>query len=315
MLTASRQAAWVAAFCFVVAFVGLSAMKSSQQAPHDESQPTKTENRDAPLGNSKINEASGQTDKKRKNEDKWYDTFRDHPTDWLLVLFNGLLVLATIALFISGEKSADAAKEAAGAAKKSADVAERTLTELERPYIFVDSVEIIRPLSSLPLPDTSKDSNLRIDEITETRENPEVQYTLKNYGRTPAIIQFVEAEARLKPHGNLPIPKLHPWRDIFTGRIVLKAGDPHTWIVDRVGSRLPRSEGATTYFVVQVTYFDVFNWVHIGEFTFFFMPNSRTSGAFVPLGGNESNRQISEKWPDGVSFTYEWVRRKLDEKK
>lgn len=66
----------------------------------------------------------------------WYD----HITDGLIALFNGLLVLATIALFISAEKSADAAK-------KSAEIAERALIAGQRAFISVsfDRTAIIDP--------------------------------------------------------------------------------------------------------------------------------------------------------------------------
>src|SRR5215470_2095214 len=51
----------------------------------------------------------------------WYDTFTDHPTDWLLVLFNGLLVVATVLLFLS--------------TRKSVRVAERALLAAHRPWV------------------------------------------------------------------------------------------------------------------------------------------------------------------------------------
>jgi hypothetical protein len=55
-------------------------------------------------------------------------------TRWLAV-FTALLVLATVALFYSGERNIEIARESADAAKKSADIATQTLIASSRPWL------------------------------------------------------------------------------------------------------------------------------------------------------------------------------------
>jgi hypothetical protein len=123
----------------VVLFVALASMlvlySSEQTSPHNNNQPPTAEKNYGQNSGMQTSKAPKTGDQKSDNKQKWYYSFVNHPTDWLLVLFNGLLVLATISLFVSGEKSADAAKEAAKAAKQSADVAKSTLISSQRAWI------------------------------------------------------------------------------------------------------------------------------------------------------------------------------------
>jgi hypothetical protein len=61
-------------------------------------------------------------------------------------IFTGLLVLATIFLFVSGEKNVDAARKSAKAAQDAADVARDTLIAANRAWIKIESVTIAGPL-------------------------------------------------------------------------------------------------------------------------------------------------------------------------
>jgi hypothetical protein len=58
-------------------------------------------------------------------------------------IFTGLLVIATIFLFISGERNVDVARRTAKAAKESADVARDTLIAAQRPWVKVDGLPLI----------------------------------------------------------------------------------------------------------------------------------------------------------------------------
>src|SRR6266852_3733137 len=62
-----------------------------------------------------------------------------------IAVFNGILSLFTILLAGSTRIAANAAKDAANAAKAQADIARQSLTDLERPYIFIFGVGKIRP--------------------------------------------------------------------------------------------------------------------------------------------------------------------------
>lgn len=58
-------------------------------------------------------------------------------TKWLAI-FTALLVLATVALFASGERNVDIAEKAANAAKKSAEIAKQALFATQRAVIGTD---------------------------------------------------------------------------------------------------------------------------------------------------------------------------------
>lgn len=83
-----------------------------------------------------------------------------------LSIFGVLLLIPT--LFYTGR--------AAFAASKAANVAEAALTGLEKPYVIVNAVKFDEPLTR---------ETFNYD--TEQR-HPWVHYTIKNYGRSPAII-------------------------------------------------------------------------------------------------------------------------------
>jgi hypothetical protein len=90
-----------------------------------------------------------------------------------------------------------ATKDAADAAKRSADVAERMLVDAERPYLFVFGVARFK---------YAKDS--------EWGESAFVEYTVANYGRTPAIIEDARADFLIPGVGTIdnvgPVLEDHP---------------------------------------------------------------------------------------------------------
>jgi hypothetical protein len=94
-------------------------------------------------------------------------------TRWLAI-FTALLVLATVALFYSGERNVDAAnnsaksaQDAAGAANASVKLAEETARRQLRAYVYLDSGEIRKIVNG-------------------DRTYIEVRQVFKNYGQTPA---------------------------------------------------------------------------------------------------------------------------------
>jgi len=85
------------------------------------------------------------------------------------------------------KKAADAAKEAADASKLQAALAQKSLTDLERPYIFIFGVGQIR---------TTKDGDFF------------VEYTIANYGKMPAIIEGAWIDFVTDNAGKPPSPTL-----------------------------------------------------------------------------------------------------------
>lgn len=127
----------------------------------------------------------------------WYDRFiLDHITDWLLVLFNGILALYTIKLFGSAREQSRDTKVAlaltrvsADAAERSAKVAERALTDTERPYVFVDGVDKFKLLDP-----GNENSAVYVD------------YKVSNFGRLPAIITRIRVECVIIDRGQFFMP-------------------------------------------------------------------------------------------------------------
>lgn len=95
-----------------VRYASLAGMiKCSPEQRSSDNQKTSsiTEHSKWPLGaNEKTNENTKKTDYKQE----WHKTSIEQPTDRLLVLFNGLSGVATIAMFVSGERNVDAARKA-----------------------------------------------------------------------------------------------------------------------------------------------------------------------------------------------------------
>jgi hypothetical protein len=161
------------------------------------------------------------------------------------------------------------------------DESKRTLTELERPYIFVD----------IPTFTPNKIEGLA----------PNVQYVLQNYGRTPAIVIWLKATtSQTGPPSN----KIVNWTEFFNGQIVFKPGERqeiqplHRFPYPNYDPAIGRPP---ILFIINVTYLDVFDYVHCSEFTFF-----ESEGYFYAIGGKKYNHSKSEKLPDTVEWTPAW---------
>jgi hypothetical protein len=165
MLKVVENAAWFAAFAFVVAFVaGMAMMASSNHPPNHQGQPSQSERRDSPKREAKTQTSANQDSKPAEKENNWYDIFRERPTDWLLVIFTFLLVAFNFGLWwttwglweaakeqssdmkaslVETKRSADAAKDAADAAKAQNKITRDIFVADQRPWISLRSIEPI----------------------------------------------------------------------------------------------------------------------------------------------------------------------------
>jgi hypothetical protein len=132
-----------AAIVLFAAIVGMLLVYSSEQPqPYNPKEPSAAEGSNRKSGNiSATQNGREKNNQKRQQKREWYYDFAERPTEWLLVLFNGLLVLATVTLFISGERSVTAARKSANAAQQSADVGKTALVATQRAFVFVDSFD------------------------------------------------------------------------------------------------------------------------------------------------------------------------------
>ncbi len=115
---------------------------------------------------------------------------------WFVRLWNdpaatvtAALVVLTVPYVVFASFQARAGVIAANAAKKSAETADRALRELERPFVLVSSVK----------------SNMAdaIAEVISEPPRPRVKITIKNFGRTPAIIETLGSRIRLSGDDSL----------------------------------------------------------------------------------------------------------------
>lgn len=125
MLKVIQNAAVIAAFAFVVSVIAGAAIlgSSKQPVPNEHAQPAKAKSRANENERAIVDQNADRSGNKGANESHWYD----HITDWLLVLFNALLFVATVALFISAEKAANAAKQSADAAWINANAVRQSI--------------------------------------------------------------------------------------------------------------------------------------------------------------------------------------------
>ncbi|MGO9234793.1 MAG: hypothetical protein ACLP4V_12210 [Methylocella sp.] len=268
--------ALISAVVFVASLIGLIVFYSSQSYQPEQQQYSEQ------LETKEIKGEAGKSLWQRTTEDPVaFFTF------WLVVFTAVLSVVAVLQIkFLT--RAENIATAPAEAAKQSANVAERTLTELERPYIFVDIPKFV-PSQFEGRP-------------------PVVQYILKNHGRTPAIVRWLKAQARVLPMNPQDPPsedKAPFWMEIFNGQVVFKNGDEKEIQPNvRMPVAFPKSHlpaGPTTVLTIEVTYSDVFDYMHVSEFTYF-----ESNGTFHAIAGKKYNRSKSEKLPEGVEWTPEW---------
>jgi hypothetical protein len=163
---------------------------------HNQPKPAKSENWDSPNRKSIAIAAAEPDDAKAKDKQNREEGFK--ATDWLLVLFNGLLALYTWRLYLATRGLVEAASEqskdmkasvavaakAANAADRSAKIAEDALFVAQRPYIFVTGAWF---------------PQIVLDRDTFNYTGPEIwtwiNFKLENHGRTAASIIEICADS------------------------------------------------------------------------------------------------------------------------
>jgi hypothetical protein len=111
--------------------------------------------------------------------------FPDAWWDWIFVgsfgfVGIGQLMLLTYLSLVTGK--------AASAAKNAAELTERTITDFESPFVFPVLITNTVWESLRLLEEATEPSN-----VVSPVVSPNVSFTLKNFGRTPALLQRVSA--------------------------------------------------------------------------------------------------------------------------
>jgi hypothetical protein len=96
MLMRLQQLAWIAVFVCVAAGFGIAVWSASKQsAPNNRQERSIAKNQDSERSGAFTNPAAEKNGHKGSQEGYWGKTFREHPAEWLLALFNGFLVFVT----------------------------------------------------------------------------------------------------------------------------------------------------------------------------------------------------------------------------
>jgi hypothetical protein len=194
MLKALAIIAIVAAIALFAALIGMLALYSSDQSePYDQEQPATAESANSQNSGAASNKTTSDRGNKREQKKAWYYSFAERPTDWLLVLFNGLLVLATVALFVSGERSVEVARDTAKAAQQSAKAASDA-NETTRAQISAYLVIAKEPQSTIQV---------------STEGAVTLVLYLVNTGESTAHEAYVAVQVGLQPNG-IPQPLFSP---------------------------------------------------------------------------------------------------------
>jgi hypothetical protein len=205
-------------------------------------------------------------------------------TTLCLVGVTAILAASTIGLWIV---TASAGKRQSRDMKRSIRVAERALTELERPFVYVDVTE-----PGFQLVSSRHQAGYELERGT-------FQISVINFGRTPANLIRIEYHLGLAPRGGIidPIdPRMIGGRELPVGtvsatdhpysestRMRLNFFDEEKDIVERKRS---------IWLVGFIRYDDIFAAKYITGFTKIF---DLLEGNFVARGGEQYNYARAEK--------------------
>jgi hypothetical protein len=294
-----RIRAWGPLFALAALFAsGLAGMRLQYTQHHSQSQPAKSENRNGQNREAvalAAPEPANAKAEKRGGEDGF------KLTDWLLVLFNGLLALYTWRLYLATRglvhaaeiQSSDmklsiaAAESASVAAQVSAD-ASKTAAEhvpkTERAYLFLES-----------------DINSNLEDLFDlhpeaTIQRAEIVFGFRNHGRTPAIVQSLHVGVR---YWDKPISD--NWDDAVpsmtsTGQLTIQPGlvissEPVGGYKAELNLTREQFDNALqgrrgcVMFWGKIVYLDVFKERHETGWCRVYM---RGAGKFWRFGGNEA---------------------------
>lgn len=177
----------VAVLLWVAAFEAYSGEHSQQAPPYNCEQPTSADNQNHQLCKAVIGSRENKKRSEGNHESPWYGTFKEHTAEWLIAIFNGLLVYVTYRLVTTtgdlrrstdklweaGEKQIDIAGRAASAAQRSADY----LRNAERPYLLA-----IKPMLR------------NFDRLVHESDQPktvEVRFKIENIGKGGGFLKGI----------------------------------------------------------------------------------------------------------------------------
>jgi hypothetical protein len=167
-------------------------------------------------------------------ENYWYDTFLNHPTEWLLVLFNGILAAFTIRLFYATSGlAAETAGLRSAADKQSADMQAsiKAAVDSAKAAITSNQIAVANAEQQLRAYVTVQEVHMQIhrhpDRVGTYNNNliPGNPHTyrfyviLKNGGATPAVNARINVSCE-KFNGHIPSDFAFPSSKLYGNALI-----------------------------------------------------------------------------------------------
>jgi hypothetical protein len=223
--------------------------------------------------------------------------------NFLLVLFNGILAVSTVLLWVVTSKVANAAKESANAAEKSIAIAREEFISTHRAWVGLSGpIETIKPLA-----------------FDEHGAKATIRIVGKNVGSSPSIGTSLVTRTTIGP---FPIPDPREYarvppesqvRLLAQMGLVILPGDPIPWDVEIFVSRNDFKQGkngaVTVWLAGHVHYHDDFN-LYASGFLFSYVPEGGNERGIMPTG---VIRGVFK--PSGIGWqTYSWPQKREDKR-
>lgn len=238
----AKRFQWSLFAAFIALVLGVCIVAELKQAKiHNRARSAETNSQNHQSGNSAAVLGDRKQPDKRDQETAWYNTFLNHPTDWLLVLFNGVLAAFTIRLFYATSGlAAETAGLRSAADKQAADMQAsiKASVELAQSAITANQISVTNTQQQLRAYVTAFDVSVVQHRLPSTyaasgREIPGRVHTyefaaiLKNGGQTPALNVRTNISLR-RFEGAVPADFDFPSSDLFGHGVIGPQIEWHT---------------------------------------------------------------------------------------
>ncbi|HVM81921.1 MAG TPA: hypothetical protein VMU06_23065 [Stellaceae bacterium] len=268
----------LALFALLMALGFPSAAQSQQAPPNNQSEPPKAENQNSAVNsspNAEKQQAGGH------EENRCSNTFTCHPTEWLLVVFNGLLALytwrlyrATDALVTAADQQSTDVKDAINAINRTAQatetankLAEEAREISDRPWVGIEAIGWPFDLFS----------------ITQHHEVSKIEVTIKNWGKNPAFKVRGQFSGSIRgQNDDMPIAPAAAVNERYGHGALFPNGTARYWPFqnrpDLSAERYAEIEAQTSFMWVvgRVDYVDAANENHFTTVVFWWNPGTKT---------------------------------------
>lgn len=225
------------------ALIGLLGLSGSglwveYSQPHNQHQPSKSENRNSPAGKAIAGSTSEPNETKGTEKKAWFEPFFEKPTDSLLVLFNAVLALFTARLYFATRGLVDAANNQSKDIKASTKAA----TDAANAAIASNQIAVVTSERELRAYVTARDltivTNRQMGRIGTMNNNViegaihtyGLAAILRNGGQTPALDVVINASLQKLSNKVIAVTDF-PDSSLFGYGVIGPDGEMHTPLI------------------------------------------------------------------------------------